>query len=278
MVLAEDRVEIAQFIKTVAMSESSVLLLDYDGTLAPFSVDRQQALPYPGVVPTLQEIIASGRTRVVIVTGRSAEEVVPLLGIYPHPEIWGAHGVQRLRPDGTCEIPSFGEDVSRALADASQWLGSQGLQTLTEHKPGGIAVHWRGFSKAKAEELRHRVLRAWFPIAHRASMSVIEFDGGVEMRVSNLNKGNAVRTILDEIDGEPPIAYLGDDATDERAFDTLRTRGLSVLVRHNWRKTSARVWLQPPHDLLDFLTQWMDACYSMQPEGKRGPMLCKDEL
>jgi trehalose-6-phosphatase len=62
-------------------------------------------------------------------------------------------------------------------------------------------------------------------------MELLEFDGGIEMRMPGRDKGDAVRTILDEIGPEAPVAYLGDDATDERAFLALGTRGLSVLVR-----------------------------------------------
>jgi len=263
--VAENQIELEQFIRKVAESETSALLLDYDGTLAPFSVNRQEALPYPGVVPTLQEIMASGRTRVVIVTGRSAPEVLLLLGIHPHPEVWGAHGLQRLRPDGTCEILHFDENVSGALLEAGRWLGTQGLQALAEHKPGSVAVHWRGLPEARAAEVREKVLLGWFPIAQQALMSILEFDGGVEMRVRNLDKGDAIRTITQEMEVDTPIAYLGDDATDERAFSALDGRGLSVLVRPEWRKTSARAWLQPPHQLLNFLTEWMKACYRMDP-------------
>ena len=266
MPIAADQVELEQFIEKVAESRRSALLLDYDGTLAPFSVDRQRATPYPGVVPTLQEIMASGRTRVVIVTGRSVDEVLPLLGIHPHPEVWGAHGLQHLLPDGTCEVPLLDEDVSSALEDSDRWLTAHGLQNLAEHKPGGIAVHWRGLAETRAAEVRQEVLRGWFPIAQQALMSILEFDGGVEMRMPDLDKGDAVRAIAREMDRETPIAYLGDDATDERAFDALGNRGLSVLVRPEWRKTSAQLWLRPPDELLDFLTSWMEACYNRPPQ------------
>ena len=62
--MTEDQLELDQFIAKVAESDCSALLLDYDGTLAPFSIDRQEALPYPGVVPTLQEIMEIGRAHV----------------------------------------------------------------------------------------------------------------------------------------------------------------------------------------------------------------------
>jgi trehalose 6-phosphate phosphatase len=267
--IAADQIELKQFIRKVAESERSALLLDYDGTLAPFSVDRQKALPYPGIVPVIQEIMASGRTRVVIVTGRSAHEVVPLLGIYPHPVIWGTHGLEQLQPDGTYEMSPLGEDASNALTDADRWLSARGLQSFAEHKPGSIAVHWRGLAESRALELRQEVLRGWFPIAQQALLAVSEFDGGVEMRVPDLDKGDAVRAIATEMGHEIPIAYLGDDTTDERAFDAVANRGLSVLVRPEWRKTSAQAWLRPPEELLDFLTGWMDACYNRPPQIRR---------
>jgi trehalose 6-phosphate phosphatase len=268
--VTENQAELGQFMARVAQSERSALLLDYDGTLAPFAVDRKEAVPYPGVVATLQEIMASGRTRVVIVTGRIAPEIVALLGIHPNPEIWGLHGLEHLSSDGTYEIPRLGEDVSSALAEADRWLTTHGFQALAEHKLGGIAVHWRGLAEAKASEIRHQVLQGWFPIAQSALMSVMEFDGGVEVRVPDLDKGDAVRTVTEEMDSEAPIAYLGDDVTDERAFDALGHRGLSVLVRADWRKTSAQLWLRPPNELLDFLMRWMEACYAPRMERPRG--------
>lgn len=260
MLAVENPIELDQFLGTVQHRETSALLLDYDGTLAPFSVNRDQAFPYPGVAQLLREIMLSGRTRLAIITGRNAYEVVALLGIHPPPEIWGAHGLQRLRPDGTNEVPPLDPNALRALLDAEAWLADQQIQRLAEVKPGGIAVHWRGFSDSQAEEIRNRVLSGWIPIAQRALMSVLEFDGGIEMRIQDRDKGDAVRIIINEIDGNVPIAYLGDDATDERAFLALGDRGLSVLVRPEWRNTSAQLWLRPPDDLLEFLRKWSQAC------------------
>ena len=48
------------------------LLLDYDGTLAPFSTDRDSAFPYPQVREMLSKIIATRGTRVVVISGRPA--------------------------------------------------------------------------------------------------------------------------------------------------------------------------------------------------------------
>ncbi len=255
---------VEQFMNAVAQSPVSALLLDYDGTIAPFCLNRQQALPYAGMTALLQEIIANGRTRVVIITGRNAHEIVPLLALQPRPEIWGCHGLERLRADGTCEAPRVEEPVLHALAEADRWLRREGLHSRAEFKTGAVALHWRGLDEATAAEIRSQVLLGWLPIAQSTPMELLEFDGGIEMRMPGRDKGDAVRTILDEIGPGVPVAYLGDDSTDERAFHSLGALGLSVLVRPEWRETAAALWIRPPEGLRQFLMRWLQACRERQ--------------
>jgi trehalose-phosphatase len=255
---------IEELLESVARARQSVLLLDYDGTLAPFSIDRHRAIPYPGLRDLLQQIVDTGRTRLVIVTGRDAREIDPFLRLRPAPEIWGSHGLQRLLPDGRCQMPEIPPAVAEVLEDARRWLEYQGLQDCAERKPGSIAVHWRALKQTEAEELRGRIIVGWFPIAERANLTLLEFDGGVEMRMPDLDKGDAVRTLLKETGPNIPITYLGDDITDERAFRALASRGLGILVRPNFRRTAAQAWLKPPEELREFLSRWLAATETTQ--------------
>jgi trehalose 6-phosphate phosphatase len=248
--------KITEFLGKVEKSLGSALLLDYDGTLAPFSTNRDRALPYEGVVDTLRAIVGNGRTRLVVITGRDAREVGPLLGLKPPPEIWGAHGLQRLWPDGSCEVPDIPSEITSVLDDAERWLTYQGLGQLAERKIGSVAIHWRTLNETEASELRARILLGWSCLADQSSLQLLEFDGGVELHMTGIDKGTAVRTILAEIHPDVPIAYLGDDATDENAFAALAGHGLTVLVRPVPRRTSAQVWLRPPDELLEFLRLW----------------------
>ena len=58
-------------------------MLDYDGTLAPFHINRFAATPYPGVEDRLATLSGLSRVRLVLVSGRSARELRDLL---PRPE------------------------------------------------------------------------------------------------------------------------------------------------------------------------------------------------
>ena len=249
--------QLTPFLQTVAQASQAVLLLDYDGTLAPFHARRDLAYPYPGVPLLLQEIVRNGKTRVVVITGRDATDVLPFLNIHPRPEVWGVHGLQRLRTDGSIEMPHLDERTLKGLSDADRWLDYQQLRHTAEFKSGSIAVHWRGLMETAVEDLRARVLLGWRHIAEYNGLDLLEFDGGVEIRACEADKGLAVSAFLSEISADTPVAYLGDDNTDESAFEVMQGRGLGILVRPKWRHTAAQLWLKPPDELLDFLGLWL---------------------
>lgn len=254
---------VEEFVGKLEAATHSALLLDYDGTLAPFVEDRLNAVPYPEAVPVLQAMVDSSSTRVVIVSGRPVAEIAGLVGIDPLPEIWGAHGLERLMPDGTFSTGKVDRRTGRAIGEALEWISSQGLGERVERKPGGLALHWRGMDPHDIEELSQRALSALLPLTRVSRLSLGEFDGGLELRVRSCNKGHVVEQIAREMD-DAPIAYLGDDRTDEDAFRALAGRGLTVLVRPELRPTAAEVWLRPPDELVNFLSAWLNACGGTQ--------------
>src|SRR5579863_7438399 len=95
----------ASFFAQLRRASKRALMLDYDGTLAPFTPDRARAFPYKEIPPVVSKIMQCN-TRVVLISGRAATELLFLSGIHPHPEIWGSHGSERLSPDGTYHADS----------------------------------------------------------------------------------------------------------------------------------------------------------------------------
>lgn len=247
------------FFHRVAQSRDGILMLDYDGTLAPFCERRGEAAPYPGVRERLDALIGDGRCRLVIVSGRSLEDLIPLLGLARLPEIWGSHGFERMLADGTTSGLKLPEGAADGLEEAVAWAEQQGLGERLERKPASLALHWRGAGEGEAQDLRERARAGWGGIALDCGLRLDDFDGGIEIRAPGRDKGDAVRTILGESNGEPAAAYLGDDLTDEDAFMALKGKGLSVLVGERLRDTAADVWLKPPEEMLEFLDRWIAA-------------------
>jgi trehalose 6-phosphate phosphatase len=252
--------ELFLFFEQLARARKSVLLLDYDGTIAPFRTNRHQAFPYAEVPELLDSIMSTCGTRVVLISGRPAGQIRPFLGSIPQPEIWGAHGVERLLPDGRYEALPITEEAAAALRDAAVRLQEEGLGHLCETKRGAVAIHWRGLKRTQIEDIRGTAYRSLISLACQADLRMVEFDGGLELRVRAGNKGHAVRTVLSEVAEDSPVAYLGDDITDEDAFQEVNPRGLTVLVRPTLRTTKAQIWLKPPDELIQFLLDWIHAC------------------
>jgi trehalose 6-phosphate phosphatase len=139
---------------------------------------------------------------------------------------------------------------------AARAAEARGLDHAVEHKPAGIALHWRGLAPKMVAALREEIGQAWSPIVLRHGLKVVPFDGGLELRVPGRDKGTAVQTLLAELGSGTALAYLGDDLTDEDAFRAVGAEGLRVLVREEPRPTAADLWIRPPDDLLRFLLRW----------------------
>jgi trehalose 6-phosphate phosphatase len=248
----------AEFFVRLRTAPVRALLLDYDGTLAPFTPDRERAFPYPEI-PELVSRIARTGTRVVLISGRPATELLFLAGIRPQPEIWGSHGAERLLPDGSYQVDPPSPEHQSALRTVAQSLHSCGLSSRMEIKAGGIAVHWRGLPSDQREPIEAKVRLLFASTAKEYGLHILPFDGGMELRASGKNKGDAVSAILAEVGSGVAAAYLGDDQTDENAFRAIKGRGIAVLVRPEPRPTVADVWLRPPDQLSRFLRDWLIA-------------------
>jgi trehalose-phosphatase len=235
----------------------SLLMLDYDGTLAPFHIDRLEAAPYPGVEERLHMLSELTRVRLVLVSGRSACELRDLLDPRVKTEIWGSHGREQLRCDGSYQLFALDTVQQAALDRVKKQMSDLGFQETLEVKPASVAIHWRSFRPAEQEQIRSSAKSAFGRLTQTGGLQLLPFDGGLELRSIDRTKGTAVAEILEQELSGIPAAYLGDDLTDEDAFAAMRGRGHSILVRDEVRPSCAHFWLCPPQELLTFLDEWI---------------------
>jgi trehalose-phosphatase len=236
----------------------SLLMLDYDGTLAPFREDRMQALPWPGIAERLDRLSNLSSVHLALVTGRSARELASLLPVRHPVEIWGSHGREHLTRDGVYTSANLAPAQQAVLDQLARTLEEAGLGAQVERKPASLAAHWRGLAPAAAEKVEQIARDVHHSSGERAGLQLLVFDGGIEVRSDSINKGHAALHMLNRFP-TATAAYLGDDTTDEDAFAVLRGRGLTLLVRCEPRPSQAAYWLQPPQDMLAFLDAWIHA-------------------
>ena len=134
MKILKKGLDLEEFFHRLSHAGNRMLMLDYDGTLAPFNEDRDAAVPYPGVKELLSALLKARSTRVILVSGRGARDLAKLVGLEPLPEIWGSHGLERLMPDTTYSMSPLSEIAALGLAEAEEWVDEQGLAKYCEKK------------------------------------------------------------------------------------------------------------------------------------------------
>ena len=232
------------------------VFFDFDGTLSDIVDDPNSARPAPGAAEALQTLAAL--CPVAVLSGRDLTDVTTRVGL---PGIWyaGSHGFELTAPDGThhqndaaaAAIPVLGQ----AAAQLRDRLGSiPGV--VVEHKRFGVAVHYRNAARDHVGEVAAAVRAA----GQRDALRVTTGREVIELRPDiDWDKGKTLRWVMDHLQqiGPAPLVpiYLGDDITDEDAFDAVRDDGIPILVRHNDdgdRATAALFALDSPAQAAEF--------------------------
>jgi trehalose 6-phosphate phosphatase len=228
-----------------------LLICDYDGTLAPFHSDKMQAYAYPGVAERLTRI-AVGRTRLTFISGRPIAELLTLLPLAEHAEIWGMHGREHRTPQGDVTQYEPTAPQRAAFDHAQQDLEQKGFAGVLERKVGSLALHWRDASALPGDrDHAEQAARAAFaPFSGEHALALLPFDGGLELRTEDRTKEHAAEALLTIAD-PAAAAFLGDDVTDEDAFRAVDARGgTALLVRPELRPSAAHFALHPPDEWL----------------------------
>lgn len=214
----------------VAVASSSVVCLDFDGVLAPIVDDPAQARIHPGAAEVLTALARPFRA-LAVVTGRPVRQAIQLgdldevggriaehdgdllvLGQYGH-ERWTARTDRVVSPR-----PPKG--LARFAAELPALLRREGLEDAhLEEKSLAVAVHTRRLPDPQG------ALDRLTPVLRRAAeQHGLTLEPGrmvLEVRAPGMDKGNAVRTLQNELQAEGML-YAGDDLGDVEAFEAVR--------------------------------------------------------
>jgi trehalose 6-phosphate phosphatase len=232
------------------------VFFDFDGTLSDIVDDPDSARPVAGAAEALQNLAA--HCPVAVLSGRDLADVTKRVGL---PGIWyaGSHGFELTAPDGTHHQNDAAAAAIPVLEQAAAQLRDQlgpipGV--VVEHKRFGVAVHYRNAARDRVGEVTAAVRAAGQQHALRVTTGreVIELRPDIDW-----DKGKTLRWVIDHLHhaGSTPLVpiYLGDDITDEDAFDAVRHDGVPILVRHNDdgdRATAALFALDSPARVAEF--------------------------
>lgn len=234
------------------------LVLDYDGTLAGFHVDRMKAFPIPGVVDVLKRVRDSESTSLSIMTGRPISELLRLLGDLGIP-ICGSQGTEFRAVDGTTRVHNLSDEQEERLRRAEREAADLARQGRVERKLSSVALHTRGLHPDVARREEAAVCKTWAEDASEYGLECRSFKGGVELRIAGVDKGTALRWTLEGAPEDSLCVYVGDDLTDEDAFRAIDGSGYGIKVGGPEEPTAAKGRLSDPPAVKEFLERWLSA-------------------
>jgi len=243
--------------RRLASAGRRLLLLDFDGTLAPFEVERDRVRAVPGALESIRELAERGVAVVGLVSGRPLAELEVLTSGLPGPMI-GEHGWEERTANGERVAHAPSSVASALLAGAKERIADLVEPRRLERKRTALVVHTRGLALPTSDLILAEVAKRWSDLSRRAEVRLQCIDGGLELRAVGRSKGTAVESIRRAVGGSPLTVYVGDDETDEDAFRTVAGTGIGVLVGRSQRTTAARAMLPNVHAVAEYLSLWVE--------------------
>ena len=256
----------------VLAARRPAFFFDFDGTLSEIVDDPASAIPVPGAQESLRELAA--RYPVAVLSGRDLADVQARVGI---PGLWyaGSHGFEMVGPDGVHHRNETAAQAIPVLEDAAKELAGRLAPiagVAVEHKRYAVAVHYRNAGPGAAGA----VTAAAHDVGRRAGLKVTSGRMVVELRPNlDWDKGKTLEWIGEQIAGNRPLLpiFVGDDLTDEDAFDSVLHDGIGIVVRHTEdgdRATAARFSLDSPDRVREFIDRLV-AQHDIEHRENSGP-------
>jgi 4-alpha-glucanotransferase len=222
----------AQVVAAYRRAARRCLILDYDGTLAPYAGLPAQAVPEPSLLALLERLSADPANRVALISGRRAEDLERWFGHLGGLILAAEHGA-RLRLPGSPEWrplrppPAGWKDTVRPALEpcVDRVPGS-----FVEEKEYALVWHYR----LADPELGERMAGDLMAILHSrlAPTELRAYPGrkSVEVKPVWANKGAILERLPDFCRAADFRFAAGDDRTDEDLFAALDAQAWTVRV------------------------------------------------
>ncbi|WP_277542146.1 trehalose-phosphatase [Haloarcula laminariae] len=221
-------------------ADGLLVALDFDGTLAPIEDDPDAPEITPANRRAVERLVSRPDTLVAVVSGRQLADLRPRVGIEGVRYV-GNHGLEytvdgerAVHPEAearTDDLRAAREEITARLADM------EGVHV--EDKAVTLTVHYRRARTASPGDVAAVVDDVVDPIEGLETGSgkmIVEVKPTVDW-----HKGAIVERLRDEVPESWGTVYVGDDTTDEDAFEVLGAGDFGVAVGEHATAADYRV-------------------------------------
>lgn len=251
-ILREDTIQ--NMIREFEQAQKRCILLDYDGTLAPYQKLPSLAAPSDELIQLLHELTQDEATEVIIISGRDAPTLDRWLGRIPL-NLVAEHGAMlKYRNEEWKELVTITSEWKLQIRPLMELFVDRCAGSFIEEKRSTLAWHYRntypelGFNRSR--ELRNSLLQ----LTANTSLQVIDGNKVLEVRTAGVDKGATSVNMIAELNPDF-ILCLGDDATDEDMFRTLKDKGYTIKIGRG--STAAQYTILSQREVFPFLRRFI---------------------
>lgn len=240
--------------KTIAdayrKAKKRLLLLDYDGTLTGFTRDPYKAIPDERLKNLINQLIASKKNQVVIISGRDRKF---LEQCFPHSELMliSEHG-SFIRKQGKWikEFTTQNNMWKEEIAELIQNITDRTPGSFIEIKEASIVWHYRKTDLWLADLRIKQLLDTLIYPCTRLNLQIMKGNKIIEVKYPGVDKGSAATGMVNSVAADFILA-AGDDTTDEDMFRVLPEKAITIKI--GGYSQNANYYLNSHNEFIDFL-------------------------
>ena len=244
--------QVKTIIHDFEVADKRAVLLDYDGTLRPFTNIPSRAEPSEEILRLLRDLSTDIRNDMVIISGRDTETLDKWLGHLPLHMV-AEHGAFIKNKNGTWEQQSTVQgEWKDQIRPILQLFTTRCAGSFVEEKKNTLTWHYRN-TNADLGFIRSReLLNSLQQLTVNTSLQIIDGNKVLEIRMTGIDKGITATKLINMFRPDF-ILCMGDDTTDEDMFRTLEDKAVTIKVGNS--ASSARYNILSQEDVLPFLQQ-----------------------
>jgi trehalose 6-phosphate phosphatase len=208
------------------------LFIDFDGTLVTIQRDPSQCYLPARLKAQLSTLAGLPNVRVTVLSGRTLADIRKRVGVQGIC-YGGVHGI---------DISGFGIRYTHVDAKAVRPLIVRAKRRMEgelrafegawmEDKKYTLSLHFRSARREDISAIKGVFYRTVAGLPGKPSLTVMKGKKVLELApVKSWNKGKAALMILGLLGKDWLPVAIGDDVTDETAFEVLRDRGVTIRV------------------------------------------------
>jgi trehalose 6-phosphate synthase/phosphatase len=212
-------------------AKNRCILLDYDGTLVPFTRLPSEASPDNAVRDMLSRLTSDARNHVIVISGRDLSSLDRWLGAMPLTLV-AEHGASfKMRNNTWQQLVSVSDLWKDEIRRIMQLFVIRCAGSFVEEKTNTIAWHYRNTQSGLGFSRSRELLNTLSQLIQNTTLQVIDGNKVVEVRIAGFDKGATALKIVNEQDPDF-VLCIGDDTTDEDMFKALEGEAYTIKVNN----------------------------------------------